>query len=217
MDRRAGRRRRRKTDAANITQAKQILSAELLKVEQAKMLGHAPPGEDTFKEIAERYLNYQKARLATRSYAREEGIIRNHLGQFSGLKLSSIRRLDIQRYVTERSAQTSAASVGRELVVLKHLFSLAVEWEIIPVSPAQRVKAPKLPAGRVRYLQPTELRALLEACPDGMREIVALAVSTGMRQGEILGLRYLDVDLQNRRILLPQTKNGEGRIVYLPG
>jgi integrase len=59
------------------------------------------------------------------------------------------------------------------------------------------------------------LRALLEACPDGLREIVALAVSTGMRRGEILALRYLDVDLSNRRIMLPQTKNGDGRIVYL--
>jgi len=48
-----------------------------------------------------------------------------------------------------------------------------------------------------------------------LREIVALAVSTGMRRGEILGLRYLDVDLANRRVLLPQTKNGDGRVVYL--
>jgi Phage integrase, N-terminal SAM-like domain len=131
-----GRRRRRKTDAQNITQAKQILAAELMRVEQAKMLGHTPPGKDTFEEVSERYLKYQKARLAARSYAREEGIIRNHLAQFSSLKLSSIRRLDIQRYVTERAAETSAYSVGRELVVLKHMFSLAVEWEIIPVSPA---------------------------------------------------------------------------------
>jgi integrase len=77
------------------------------------------------------------------------------------------------------------------------------------------VKAPKLPAGRVRYLQPTELRALLEACPDGLREIVALAASTGMRRDEILDLRYLDVDLANRPVMLPQTKNGEGRVVYL--
>jgi integrase len=101
------------------------------------------------------------------------------------------------------------------LASLTHLFALAVEWEIIPISPAQRVKAPKAPAGRVRYLQPTELKALLEGCRDGLREIVALAVSTGMRRGEILSLRHLDVDLSNRRILLPQTKNGDSRVVYL--
>jgi integrase len=37
----------------------------------------------------------------------------------------------------------------------------------------------------------------------------------GMKRGEILGLRWLDVDFTNRRLMLPQTKNGEGRIVYL--
>jgi integrase len=210
-----GRRRFRKTDAQNITQAKQIRAAELLRVEQARILGHAPPGDETFKEVADRFLKYQKARLAAKTYEREEGIVRNHFAPFASLKLSAIRKVDIQRYVTERSAKTSAYSVGRELAVIKHLFGLAVEWEIIPISPAQGVKPPKQPPGRVRYLQPTELRTLLGACPSGLRQIVALAVSTGMRRGEILGLRYLDVDLANRRIMLPQTKNGEGRIVYL--
>jgi integrase len=57
------------------------------------------------------------------------------------------------------------------------------------------VKTPKAPAVRIRYLQPTEFRALLEACPDGLRQIIALAVSTGMRRGEIINLRYLDVDM----------------------
>jgi hypothetical protein len=145
-----GRRRFRKTDAQNITQAKQIRAAELVRVEQARILGHAPPGDETFGEIASRYLKYQKARLTPTTYNREEGILRVHLGQFSSLRLAAIRRADIQRYVTERSAEASAYSVGRELTVLKHLFNLAVEWDIIPVSPAQRVKPPKLPAGRIR-------------------------------------------------------------------
>jgi integrase len=123
--------------------------------------------------------------------------------------------VDIQRYVTERSGAASAYSVQKELTVLKHLFSLAIEWEIVSINPAQDVKAPKVPAGRVRYLQPTELKALLEACPEWLRPVVGLAVCTGMRRGEVLGLRWLDVDLANQRIMLPQTKNGEGRIVYL--
>jgi integrase len=210
-----GRRRFRKTDAQNITQAKSIRSSELLRVEQTRMLGHQPPGKETFGEISERYLKHQKARLNSKSYDREEGIVRNHLKQFSNLLLSSIRKVDIQRYVTEASNKRSPSSIQKELVLLKHLFSLAVEWEIIPSNPAHGLKAPKLPAGRVRYLQPTELRAVLEACPEGLKQIVALAVSTGMRRGEVMGLRYLDVDLSNRRIMLPQTKNGEGRIIYL--
>src|SRR5581483_6897325 len=69
-----GRRRYRKTDAQNITQAKQIRAAELLRVEQAKLLGHAPPGEETFAEVAKRFLQHQKARLTPKAYERERGI-----------------------------------------------------------------------------------------------------------------------------------------------
>jgi integrase len=64
-------------------------------------------------------------------------------------------------------------------------------------------------------LQPSELRVLLEAAPLWLRPIIALAVTTGMRRSEILKLRWLDVDLRGCRVLLPQTKNGEGRTVYL--
>src|SRR5262245_15572306 len=176
-----GRRRQRKTDAQNITQAKSIRAAELLRVEQTRLLGQAPPSEDTFEQVGKRYLKHQKARLSPQAYNREEGILRIHLARFNALKLSAIRKVDIQRYVTDRAAETSAYSVRRELAALKHLFNLAVEWDVIPFSPAHGVKGPKLPAGRMRYLQPGELKALLEACPEGLRQIVALAVSTGMR------------------------------------
>jgi len=130
-------------------------------------------------------------------------------------KLASIRRAQVQRYVTERCGKASNGSIGKEVVALKHLLRLAVEWEIIPINPGQGIKLPKPAPGRVRYLQPTELQTVVEACPEWLRTIVALAVSTGMRRGEILGLRWLDVDFINRRILLSQTKNGEGRVVYL--
>lgn len=210
-----GRRRRRKTDAENTHQAKSALSAELVRVEQSKFLGFTPPGEETFADVAQKFLAYQKARLTQRAYEREKGVIEGHLIPFFACKLSAIRRVDIQRYVTKRSGVASAHSVQKELNIFKHLLRLAVEWEIIPFHPAQGVKSPKVPAGRVRYLQPKELRVLIEACQDWLRPIVALAVSTGMRRSEILKLRWLDVDLEHHRILLPQTKNGEGRIVYL--
>ena len=210
-----GRRRRRKTDAQNAHQAKSALSAELVKVEQSKVLGFTPPGEETFAAVARRFLAHQKARLTQRAYEREKGIVESHLSSFFTYKLSAIRRVDVQRYLTKRSGDVSAHSVQKELNVLKHLLSLAVEWEIIPFNPAQGVKSPKVPAGRVRYLQPTELRVLLGACPEWLRPIVALAVSTGMRRGEILGLRWLDVDMIHDRIMLPQTKNGDGRVVCL--
>lgn len=213
----SGQRRQRKLQAHTLQQARSLLNAEKARVEKILTLGYAPPSAESFAAVSKRYLKHQKARLTPAAYGREEGIIEKHQQPFFGAttKLASIRRADIQRYVTERSGEVSAASVTKELNVLKHLLALAVEWELIPVNVAHGVKSPKAPAGRVRYLQPGELRAVLEACPEWLRPIAGIAVSTGMRRGEILGLRWLDVDAKSSRLMLPQTKNGEGRIVYL--
>lgn len=55
----------------------------------------------------------------------------------------------------------------------------------------------------------------MEAAPIWLRPIIALAVATGMRRSEILRLRWLDIDCKAGRVMLPQAKNGDGRIVYL--
>jgi len=211
-----GRRRFRKTNAATLAQARAARSAEQVRVEQAKTVGFMPPGEDSFSEVAVRFVQHQKARLTPKSYLREKLIVEQHLKPFFPGKLATIRRMDVQRYVTARfGTEVSAHSVLKELNVLKHLLRLAVEWELIPINPAQGVKSPRVPAGRVRYLQKGELGTVLSQCPEWLTPIVALAVATGMRRSEILGLRWLDIDLSNGRAMLHQTKNGEGRIVYL--
>jgi integrase len=210
-----GRRRQRKTNAGSLSQARARLSAERMRTEQAKILGFMPPGEDSFEELAERFLSFQKARVSPAEHEREESVFRQHLKRFFPGKVASIRKVDIDRYITNRSGEVAAATVRREVVTLKHALSKAVDWEIIPINPAQKVELPKEPPGRVRYLQPTELRCLLQECPEWLRPIVGLAVTTGMRRSEILKLRWLDIDFEHRCVLLPQTKNGEGRIVYL--
>src|SRR5687768_17371694 len=201
-----GKRRRRKTKANNKHQARQALAAELLRVEQAKTLGFNPPGKETFADVAKKFLAHQKARLTAKASERESGIVRNHPTPFFKGELSTIRRQEIQKYVTSRITKVSAHSVQKELNVLKHLLRLAVDWDIIPFYPADRVKAVPVPAGRVRYLQPAEWQILVEACPEWLQPIVRLAVNTGMRRGEILKLRWLDFDDDHNRLMLPQTK-----------
>jgi integrase len=210
-----GRRRYRRTNAQTLSQARKIRAAELVRVEHSKVLGFAAPGSETFGDLAARFRQYQKPRLTKQTFVREDGIVTQHLEKFFTGKLTSIRRGDIQRYITKRSTDVSAHSIQKEANVLKHMFRMAVEWELIPFSPAQGLKTPKVPAGRVRYLQPGELRLLLESCPTWLVPIIGIAANTGMRRSEILGLRWMDVDLMGGRILLRQTKNGEGRIVYL--
>ena len=211
-----GRRRQRKTDAQTLAQARTILGAEKLRVENARVLGYAPPGKETVAELAARYLPYQRARLTPAAFVRVEGQLRLHiLPVFGSRPLTAVRKADVEGYITRRSAQAGAATVLKETVTIKHMLKLAVEWELLPVNPAQGVRGPKPPAGRLRYLQPTELQRLIDCCPPWLKPIVTFAVCTGMRRGEILDLRWLDVDFAHHRALLPQTKNGDGRIVYL--
>ena len=212
----SGRRRKRKLEASTLQQAQTLLQAEKRRADKQRTLGYAPPTKDSLASLLPRYMKHQKPRLSQRSYERTEGIVENQLRPaFGAMRLGGIRRADIQQYVTERAGEVSPGSVVKELNVLKHLLGLAVEWELIPFNPALKIKPPRVPAGRVRYLQPTELRAVLAACPSWLRPIAALAAFTAMRRSEILGLRWLHVDMPGGRLMLSQTKNGEGRIVHL--
>lgn len=208
-------RQSRKLNVRTLQQARNVRAAELVRVEQAKCLGFAPPSEETFADVGKRFLAHQKPRLTGKSFERETGIVNDRLGKFFTGPIANLRRVDVQRYITKRAGEVSNHSVQKELNVLKHLLRLAVEWETIPLNPAQGVKPPRVPAGRVRYLQPPELHSLLAACQDWLRPVVGLAVATGMRGSEIVGLRWVDLDSMQGRIVLPQTKNGDGRIVYL--
>ena len=123
---------------------------------------------------------------------------------------------------TVRGRQRAPATVNRYLATLSHVLSVACrEWEWLESSPMQRVRKLKEPRGRVRYLSDDERKALLKACEKWedpyLYTIVILALSTGMRRGEIMSLTWGDVDLERHRIVLQQTKNGERRLVPLVG
>lgn len=114
------------------------------------------------------------------------------------------------------------ASVVRYLAVLSHAFTVAVkEWGWVENNPVLKVTKPTEPRGRVRFLSDQERDALLTACRDSsnpwLHTAVVVALSTGMRKGELMGLTYQDVDLQAGRIVLQETKNGERRVVPLAG
>ncbi len=119
-----------------------------------------------------------------------------------------------------KGAQRSPATVARYLAALSHAFTIAVkEWGWLDSNPVLKVTKPKEPRGRVRFLSDNERARLLAACESSQNSylniVVVLALSTGMRQGEIMNLTWEDVDLKKGRITLHETKNGERRVVPL--
>src|SRR6185437_16168580 len=106
-----GRRRQQKTNAQTLTQARSIRAQKLADAEKQRVLGYAPPSQDTFAEFQPRYLQHQKARLTPLAYARTRGIVENHLhSAFANVRLAEIRRADVQRYITERTGTVGTGS-----------------------------------------------------------------------------------------------------------
>jgi integrase len=118
--------------------------------------------------------------------------------------------------------QRSGASVNRYLAALSHVFSVATrEWGWLLRSPMDRVERLPEARGRVRYLDDEERKRLLSACEKSrdllLYPLVLTALSTGCRQGELLNLRWSEVDLERGVIRLLNTKNNERRAVPLHG
>jgi integrase len=124
--------------------------------------------------------------------------------------------------ITPRGEQRSPATVVRYMAALSHAFTIAVnEWQWLEISPMSKVKKPTEPRGRVRFLDDGERSKLLQACKESPNPMlylcVILALSSGMRQAELMGLKWQDVNLKDGYLILHETKNGDRRRVPLSG
>lgn len=146
--------------------------------------------------------------------------------------LGEINPLTIDRFLSARQRDGRApGTVNRELATLKHLFSQAVRWGILEASPAASAKRCREPDKPVVFLERDELGALLAAAselqgrnsraePPYLRPLLALAAYSGLRRGELFHLRWRQVDLGARVLVLENsdgfaTKSRRGRVVGL--
>lgn len=124
--------------------------------------------------------------------------------------------------ITTRNTLRSPATVNRYLAALSIALTTAVkEWGWLEDSPMRKVNKPSESRGRVRFLSDEERVRLLNACKESrnpyLYTVTVIALSTGMRQGEIMGLTWDVVDLNQGRAILHETKNGERRAVAITG
>lgn len=180
--------------------------------------------EATFGQAVERYLKF-KADHGKRSLREDKRILDKHLVPAfgAGLLLRQLTAAKIAAYEEQRITQVSPWTVRNELTVLRHLLRLAHrKWSYLDKVP--EIELPPAPRGRTRFLSEEEITRLFQVCTQSKNKhlpaILTLAIHTGMRKGEILGLRWerieLDKDLGfNAHVRLYDTKNGEARGVPL--
>ncbi len=182
----------------------------------------------TVGELIDRYIA-EVLPTKPRSRDKQESQLKWWKGQIGVYLLSDVTpsllgqcRDRLAAQATRRGPTHSPSTVLRYLAALSHAFSVAVkEWGWLEDNPMRKVTKPKEPKGRVRFLSDDERERLLAACRTSecpyLYVIVVLALSTGMRYGEIMHLHWSNVDLVKGRIILHDTKNGERRNVPVTG
>jgi integrase len=151
------------------------------------------------------------------------------LPAFGEIQLCEIGTLDVQRFVLQKMERGLGWETGAHLRnLMSKVFGMAKRWGFFALdNPAQGVELPEKKAVREKQvLTPQQIRALLILLKEPCRTMVLVGVLTGLRVGEILGLRWRDVDLINGLLRVeqavyrgavgsPKTK-GSRRVIPLP-
>jgi integrase len=165
----------------------------------------------TIAEAGQRYLEHLEHVLERKpsTLGDYRSILRRHAEPFFAVR--QLERIDadqIRRFLLAKKAEGLATkTITNQLIFLHGLFAHAVKRGWIPFNPVAAVDRPRAPASDpdIRYLGLEEVEALLRAVPDdwfGPTEhaLYLTAAMTGLRQGELIALRWMDIDWQARRI-----------------
>ncbi len=153
----------------------------------------------TFGEFAEaRIAVWRKHRDTTK--AQVDSHMRNHvLPYFKDRELTRVTYADVERWVAERSEVLAPATLRVVFSWVRRLFADAVRQQIIRVSPCDGIELPAVPDTEVEAIPLGLVDTLADAMPPRWRATVLLAAWSGLRQGELLGLRRHRLDLLGQR------------------
>ena len=220
-----GRQTRRSLGTRNKQIAKQLMAKLELEMHEELVFGKEP--KRYFKDMLAKYL---EAKQQTRGFERIQHAARPLVAFFGDCDASRMKEVDVEKYCSHRGKQVKAETVRREIGVLSAAFNHAVtklRWGL--KNPCKDAAKPKKPKGRVRWITHPEASRLIaaarrkvnchgkplpaEACSTVLADFIELALNTGCRKGELLSLKWEDVDLSTRLLKLQETKSGEWQTV----
>lgn len=180
-------------------------------------------GAATFRTIAEEYIRLRC--VEKKSGAEDERIIRRELLPYWGRKLASeIKRADVMRRVEEIKVRGSGVMANRTLARARCVFNWAIDRELVSANPAARIHPPAKETSRERILENEEIRAFwnaLETLPGDLETRLALKLLlvTAQRPGEIAGLEWEDIGVEEKIWTIPaaKSKNDKPHRVPLSG
>jgi integrase len=182
------------------------LKAESWRVER---LGDKP--SRTWDEAAYRWLQETQHKKSHHDDVRTVKWLQPH---FSLKPLNEITRDLVGRVAEAKRAQSSPSTANRTISLIRAILRRAAnEWEWIDKAPMVRTYPE--PKRRVRWLTPEQLKTLLAELPEHQREAAIFAVSTGLRQANVLGLEWSQVNLEGKTLWIHADQAKGGRDIHV--
>jgi integrase len=176
----------------------------------------------TMSAYMEHWLETAKSNLRPNTYAQYGQIIRGHILPALGkVRLKDLRPDMIQTLYNQKLADgASGRTVQMIHAVLHHALDQAVKWGLLGRNPADAVVRPKARRAEMKVLDDGQVRTLLLAARGSRYEVLfQVAVTTGLREGELLGLKWSDLDWKTRRLQIQrqvQRQKGKGIVFTEP-
>ncbi|MBI3759664.1 MAG: site-specific integrase [Deltaproteobacteria bacterium] len=176
------------------------------------------PTRITLSEYMEQWLaSAAKPRVRLRTYQGYEELFTRYLKPMLGPRqLSRLTPLEIQAVYGRMSERgLSARTVRHAHGVLRSALNQAVKWRMLSINPALAVELPRWRRKEMQCLTPEQAGTfLMHATPNRLSTMFAVAISTGMRPGEYMGLKWTDIDLEKGMVVVRRTlvlEKGGGR------
>ena len=201
---------RKPTKTTDKKLAEKIYHKVVTDVAEGKWFEKLPGEEITFKEMVEKYLAEYSSRSKSASSCRRDSSLAAHLLEvFGDFVITRVTPRDITEYKTKRREEGAAAqTVNLELGLMRHCYNLAIrEWEWVKENPVLKVGREKVSNLIERWLTFEEEDKLLSASPKWLQEILILGIEAGLRQSELLNLRWDRVDLWRKTLAILEQKN----------
>jgi integrase len=147
------------------------------------------------------------------TYASYESLIRLHIvPEIGHLRLNKLAPIHLQQLYSRKLEDLSPRTVQIIHAILHRALKQAHRWDMVPQNVAAAVDRPKAPKKEMQFLTPEQVERFWEVAEqDRLYALYVLAATTGMRQGELLGLQWSDIDLAQATLSVQRTlKNVRG-------
>jgi integrase len=205
---------KRLTRFVTVRGTKRQAQAELTKLLSSADTGtYVDPHGETMAAFAARWLrDWAAGNVSNKTFERYEALIKVHvLPRIGSIPIQKLRAADLQKlYAGLTIADRTRLHIHR---VIHRMLKHAAQWSVVHHNVATLLDAPSVKSKEIEILTPAEIQRVLEALKGRtLYPIVAVALGTGMRRGELLALRWKDVDLDGAKLRveqsLEQTKRG---------